>query len=492
MKRVRSRAAQDGASEASADGAVRGSAPALALLVGIAAAVTLAGARLGLHRALFAVHFGLFLLFAMLSSWRLMLPMLAPRRAAVAMPVLPHWPRYTVIVPLRDEPGMAQQIMAGLRGLDYPADRIQALLVVEADDGATRAALLAADPPPFATVLTAPPSALTTKPRACNIALAQATGEFVVIYDAEDEPHPGQLREAASRFALSPLGLACLQAPLRIHPRDDFLGRQFALEYAALFEVVLPALARMGLPFPLGGTSNHFRRSALDAVGGWDAFNVTEDADIGFRLAAAGFTADVLRLPTFEAAPDTLEAWLPQRTRWLKGYVQTWSTAMRKPVRGGLRRFIALQTTLGLAILTGILHGPLVLLAVASSLVALTDLDASSVFWADAVLAVFAWVSTAALLAEGADRAGYPRRRGDLTAAIVYWPMQSLAAGFAIYQLFASPFRWDKTPHRPRVAEPAPAVAVLDPVAPFGVTIPGERRRRPSLRPFRPRAAARA
>ncbi|CAN5246072.1 glycosyltransferase [soil metagenome] len=470
---------------------MRGSAPALALLLAVATALITLVTALGPRRTLTALHLGLFLLFATVSSWRLMLPLLAPRRRSRALQGLSEWPAYTIIVPLRDEAAMAAQILNGLRALDYPADRLDALLVVEADDIATRDALIAARLPPFARVLVAPPGGPTTKPRACNLALREATGELVVVYDAEDEPDPGQLREAAARFAKAPARLACLQAPLRIHPREDFIGRQFALEYAALFEVVLPALARMGLPFPLGGTSNHFRRSALDAVGGWDAFNVTEDADIGFRLAAEGFTAGVLRSPTFESAPDTLESWLPQRTRWLKGYVQTWSTAMRAPRRGGLRRFLALQTTLGLSIVTGVLHGPLVLVAVAAGLVALTDLNASAVFWADLVLVGFSWVSAAALMAEGADRAGFARRPRDLIAAVAYWPIQSLAAAFAVHQLFVSPFRWDKTPHRPRITAPVEALPALDPVAPFGVTIPGERRRRPDLRK-RPRAAARA
>ena len=491
MMRDEGAEAADGLSAASALGAVRGNAPALEAFAALCSGVAIAAILAGPRRTLFGLHIGLFLMFAGLSSWRLMLPFIAPRR--LERPPNPiEWPRYSVIVPLRDEPDMAAQLLAGLRALDYPAERLEVLLVVEADDDATRDALIAARLPPFARVLTAPEGRPTTKPRACNAALREATGELVVVFDAEDEPHPGQLKEAATRFAAASPELACLQAPLRIHPRDDFLGRQFALEYAALFEVVLPALARMGLPFPLGGTSNHFRRAALDAVGGWDAFNVTEDADIGFRLAAAGFIAGVLRSPTFESAPETLEAWLPQRTRWLKGYVQTWSTAMRSPRRGGLRRFIALQTTLGLSILTGVLHGPLVLLAVASGLVALTDLESSALFWADAVLAAFAWVSAAALMAEGADRAGFSRRPRDLIGAVAYWPLQSLAAVYAVHQLFVSPFRWDKTPHVPRVANDAPTPPALDAVAPLGVTVPGERRRRPDLRRARPRAAARA
>ena len=147
------------------------------------------------------------------------------------------------------------------------------------------------------------------------------------------------------------------------------MQRQFALEYAALFEVMLPAYARWGLPFPLGGTSNHFRRAALEAVGGWDDYNVTEDADVGLRLAAQGWRLGVLSRPTFETAPD-FEAWLPQRARWVKGYMQTWGVHMRTPLAGGWRRFAALQLMLGYAILSAVMHGPLALGVAASVIVA--------------------------------------------------------------------------------------------------------------------------
>ena len=133
------------------------------------------------------------------------------------------------------------------------------LIVLETDDHETQAAFAALDLPVGFQVLIAPPGTPQTKPRACNIALERAQGDLVVIYDAEDAPHPTQLREAAARFAADDGRLACLQAPLRIEPDPRFLPDQFALEYAVLFEVFLPALARWRLPFPLGGTSNHFR-----------------------------------------------------------------------------------------------------------------------------------------------------------------------------------------------------------------------------------------
>jgi len=168
-------------------------------------------------------------------------------------------PAYTVIVALYREAEVAADLVAALQAIDYPPDRLQILIVLESDDDATWQALAALPLPAMIEVLAAPPGAPRTKPRACNIALERARGELVTIYDAEDRPSPGQLREAAARFAAGPPRLACLQAPLRIEPDRRLLPAQFALEYAVQFEVLLPALSRIGAPFPLGGTSNHFR-----------------------------------------------------------------------------------------------------------------------------------------------------------------------------------------------------------------------------------------
>ena len=452
--------ARAGLSAASLNGAVRGAAVAKAfgatVLVGFCAAWTI----LGPVRLLGSLHAAFFALFAGVAAWRLVLPFLSrPQPRLLRGPA--RLPRYTVIVPLKDEAPMAAQIVRGLDALRYPRDRLQVLVVLEADDHATHAALIALRLAPHIRVLTCPPHGPATKPRACNVALTQATGELVVVYDAEDEPDPDQLLEAAARFAASPSHRGCLQAPLRVREQADGLRRQFALEYAALFEVVLPALSALRLPFPLGGTSNHFRRETLDDLGGWDAFNVTEDADIGLRLSASGSTLGVLCSPTWEEAPDTLDAWMPQRTRWLKGYVQTWSTLMRRPWRGGVRQVAAVQATLGMAILSGLLHGPLLSLAIAALLLAAIEHHASVVLIADVGLLAFAWMSAVAVLAVGARRAGLRMRWRDALGVIPYWWMQSLAAGFALHQLVRDPFRWDKTPHRPRATPPL-AVAVLD------------------------------
>lgn len=362
-------------------------------------------------------------------------------------------PAYTIIAPLYREAAVAAELVANLTRLDYPRDRLQVLIALEADDHETQAAFGALDLPAGFQVLIAPPGSPQTKPRACNVALERAHGELVVIYDAEDAPHPGQLREAAARFAQADAGLTCLQAPLRIEPDPRFLPDQFALEYAVLFEVFLPALARWGLPFPLGGTSNHFRAEALRAVGGWDPYNVTEDADIGFRLAALGHRLDVITSPTFETSPATLRIWTPQRARWIKGHLQTLAVHARGAAARTPRGAAALVLTLALPVASSHLHGPLfvwLMLQWSGSMLGLC----SAIPAMDWMLVFFGWTCVAIAGAQAQRRAGHRQRPLPLLGAIFYWPLQSLAAAKALRQFIVAPFHWDKTPHTPRAANP--------------------------------------
>jgi cellulose synthase/poly-beta-1,6-N-acetylglucosamine synthase-like glycosyltransferase len=362
-------------------------------------------------------------------------------------------PAYTIIVPLYREAAVAAELVANLTRLDYPRDRLQVLIALEANDHETQAAFAALDLPAGFQVLIAPPGSPQTKPRACNVALERARGDLVVIYDAEDAPHPGQLREAAARFAQDDASLACLQAPLRIEPDPRFLPDQFALEYAVLFDVFLPALARWGLAFPLGGTSNHFRADALRAVEGWDPYNVTEDADIGFRLAARGYRLDVITRPTFETSPATLRIWTPQRARWIKGHLQTLAVHARGPAVRTPRGAVALVLTLALPLASSHLHGPLFIWLLLQSAGSRLDLWAA-VPAMDWMLVFFGWTCIAIAGAEAQRRAGHRQRPLPLLGAIFYWPLQSLAAAKALGQFIVAPFHWDKTPHTPRAANP--------------------------------------
>ncbi len=416
--------------------------------------------------------------FLAVSSWRMALVILSARATLARVDATEcDLPPYTVLVALHDEAEVMDQLVQRLARIDYPQDRLQGLLILEPHDTSTIAAARAARKPDWLKIFIAPPGQPQTKPRALTCALPDVTGDLLTVYDAEDEPDPLQLRESAARFAADAGGnLACLQAPLRIrrmHPAvnpSPFLDRQFAAEYASLFETTLPGMARLGLPFPLGGTSNHFRVDVLRDVGGWDAFNVTEDADLGFRLWARGWRLGVMSRPTWETPPGDLSDWLPQRTRWLKGYMQTWGVHTRRPWRLGLRGAFALTVTVGAGIVSAIVHGPSLAWVAATVMVAaVAGLPPQTPTLALGVLtlgATSAWLSCAI----GARRAGVRYGPTDMLAAPAYWALQSLAAAHAVWRLVREPFAWDKTRHRrdaPSTAtEPVSAYAALDETAP--------------------------
>ncbi|WP_240621579.1 glycosyltransferase [Caulobacter zeae] len=392
------------------------------------------------------------MLFALLATLRLVAA-LTPRRVTATPPLPDHaLPAYTVLAPLYKEASVAAELVASLDRLDYPRDQLQALVVLEADDAETIAAFYALDLPAFVQVLIVPPSGPKTKPKACNHALERARGELLVIYDAEDAPDPGQLREAAARFAAGPAPLACLQAPLRIEipAISGLLPRQFQQEYAAHFEVLLPALARWRLAFPLGGTSNHFKTGPLRAVGGWDAFNVTEDADVGFRLAAAGYGLDVIDRPTLETAPTTWKAWRPQRARWIKGHLATLLVHLRGPAARRPRVALALFLTLFLSLVSTHLHAPIFAGVVLMILLDLAPDGQAVLDGAGLVLFGYAWMGSAIAAAVGRQRAGGRAKALDLLGLPLIWLLQGWAGCHALWQFVRRPHHWDKTPHAPR------------------------------------------
>lgn len=232
-------------------------------------------------------------------------------------------PVYTIVVALYREARAIKGLVTALRQINYPREKLDIKLVLEADDCETREALttmrLAA---PFE-IITAPAIGPRTKPKALNVALPFARGTFTAVYDAEDRPEPDQLRLALEAFAAGDHRLACVQARLTIdNSGDSWLTRLFTAEYASLFDVLLPGLSEWRLPLPLGGSSNHFRTSVLCEVGAWDPYNVTEDADLGMRLARFGYRSAVIASTTYEEAPARLKPWLKQRTRWFKGWMR--------------------------------------------------------------------------------------------------------------------------------------------------------------------------
>lgn len=261
-------------------------------------------------------------------------------------------PIYSILIPVFHETEIMDQLAWALRQIVWPEDRLDIQILLEADDPETLIAAEAAAFPPGTRLTIVPPGRVRTKPNALNFGLARARGDFVCIYDAEDRPHPGQMLEAYRAFQAADDHLACVQAPLVAdNGRAACIAAHWQLEYAIQFHLLLPAMATLRLPLPIGGTSNHFRRSALVEAGGWDAYNVTEDADLGLRFARLGRQVSVLNLPTYEDAPVTFEVWSAQRSRWIKGFIQTWGVLMRNPRELwrelGLWRFMSVQLALG-------------------------------------------------------------------------------------------------------------------------------------------------
>lgn len=362
-------------------------------------------------------------------------------------------PSFTVMVAAYHEAGMMAQLAAALRGIAWPADKIEFCILLEVDDPDTLNAAQAADFPSSTRLIVVPPGGPKTKPNALNYGLSLARGEILTVYDAEDQPHPDQLRAVCEAFKHAPANTVCVQAPLAASNADaGWLAAQWALEYCVQFGLLVPALSIYRMPILLGGTSNHFRRDALLALGGWDAWNVTEDADLGMRLARAGFLTASVRTPTFETAPTEFRVWRAQRCRWLKGFLQTWLVLMRDPLKTcqqlGCVRFLLMQITLGGAVFSPLLHAPF------SALIALA-------LWSGELQVGFAGLSllaTALCVGLAGDLLAPGRWSWMRVLAMVtrpaYWPLHSLAAYQALWELANKPFFWAKTPHRPCDAEP--------------------------------------
>lgn len=402
-----------------------------------------------------ALAVGAMPLFCGLVGLRALAPLVPAPLVSDDPPALPEatLPVYTILVALHREGRIAGRLVQALAALDYPLAKLDIKLVIEADDAETREALKALTLPPTMQVIVAPPGSPRTKPRALNVALPLARGDLTVVYDAEDVPEPDQLRRAAASFARQPEAVVCLQARLTIDNTDDcWMTRFFTLEYAALFDVLNPALARWGLPVPLGGTSNHFRTAALRRIGGWDAWNVTEDADLGLRLARFGYRTADLPSSTFEEAPRTLSAWMRQRTRWLKGFMQTSITHSRHP--GSLIRELGWRGAAGALGLTGgtvasALVYPVLTLASLRELGRPWMDDPVALLWQIGSVTVFG-LGLLAMLAP-ALVAIRRRRLWRLLPFVpllpVYYALVSVAAWRALWELVRSPYRWNKTDH---------------------------------------------
>ncbi len=368
------------------------------------------------------------------------------------------WPIYTILCPLYREAEVVPQFVRAISAFDYPQDRLQVLLLTEQDDEETRVAIARMGLPPSFRVVTVPDGQPRTKPRACNYGLMIAKGSFIVIYDAEDIPDPLQLKKAVLAFANHDIRLACVQAKLGFYnPKQNLLTRWFAIEYALWFHVMLPGLQWARLSLPLGGTSNHFRTDVLRKLGGWDPFNVTEDCDLGLRLAQYHLRTTILDSTTMEEANSNAKNWIRQRSRWIKGYLQTYLVHLRQPwrylIKRRFREFFSLQVLIGGSPSTFLVN-PLmwallaIYIAFRSHVNTQYELLYSAPVFYSAVLCLvfgnFLYLYIHLIACAKSQQYGLI---GWVFTLPLYWIMMSIAAVMAFYQLITKPHYWEKTKH---------------------------------------------
>jgi cellulose synthase/poly-beta-1,6-N-acetylglucosamine synthase-like glycosyltransferase len=366
------------------------------------------------------------------------------------------WPAYSVLVPLHREAPVARQLVEAMRRLDYPEESLDILFLVEADDPETAAALWAAGPPASARIVTVPPGHPRTKPRALNHGLALAAGVYVTVFDAEDIPEPDQLKRAVRLFERAPGQVRCLQARLAIdNLADGWLPLMSGIEYAALFDSIKCGLARAAMPVALGGTSNHFRRADLLALGGWDAWNVAEDADLGLRIARSGGLVLDLPSTTWEEAPVTLGGWFGQRRRWFKGWMQTGISHAREP-RAAIRSMGATGWLVAQLEIVGLVFSaltfPFFSVGLAWSLITgeLWEVGTPLAFAANTLALVVLMMGGLAMLLPaliGLKRRGLWPLAPWLATLPFYLVLVSAAAWMALWDLQRRPFHWAKTEH---------------------------------------------
>ena len=365
-----------------------------------------------------------------------------------------HLPIYTILVPLYKEAGIVPRLVRDINALDYPRTRLDVKLLCEEDDLETIDKIRELALPPHFHLVVVPDSQPKTKPKACNYGLQLSTGAFCVIFDAEDRPDPDQLKKALIAFDAVPDNVVCMQGKLNHFNQDqNMLTSWFANEYSMHFELILPAMGASESPIPLGGTSNHFKTQTLRELGAWDPFNVTEDADLGMRLHREGYRTAMIDSTTLEEANSNVGNWIRQRSRWNKGYFQTWLVHMRHPLQllrqTGFKGFVSFNLTMGSAfvLLMNPIFWALTTIYVITQWGFIESIFPSLVFYAASLMLfvgnfIFIYLNVAGSL----QRGEFGLTRTAMLSPL-YWGLMSYAAWKGFIQLFTNPFYWEKTEH---------------------------------------------
>lgn len=368
-------------------------------------------------------------------------------------------PTYTILCPLYKEAKILNQFIKAMENLDYPKNKLQILLLIESDDTQTYEAAKALKLKAPFQIVVVPDSMPKTKPKACNYGLTQANGDYIVVFDAEDIPEPQQLKKVVLAFQnASNQKIGCIQAKLNFYnPRQNLLTRIFTAEYSTWFDLILTGLQSLNAPIPLGGTSNHFPLTLLKKLGGWDAFNVTEDCDLGMRLVKKGYSTAIVNSTTWEEANSENKNWFWQRTRWIKGYVQTYLVHMRKPYNKtqgwNKQHLLAFQFVVGGKVLAALINPVMWTLTITYFVLRsifgpfIETLFPGPILYMAFFCLVFGNFLYIYYYMIGCAK----REQYDLIKYVflvpLYWLAMSIAAWVAVYKFLASPHQWFKTQH---------------------------------------------
>lgn len=368
---------------------------------------------------------------------------LTPQKLANFKKNNPNLPIYTIFVPLYKEVRKLKSIIKAMSQLNYPKDKLDIKFIVEADDKETNKALAVLSLPDYIQVIKVPFSLPRTKPKALNYATSYIKGEYLCIYDAEDRPNPNQLLKAIGAFKDLSEEYACVQARLGFYnSNENILTKFFAVEYSLWFEYLLKGLSLYDLPLPLGGTSNHFKLSALREVGYWDAYNVTEDADLGIRLYTKGYKVHILDSETLEEAPISLDNWLAQRTRWIKGFIQTFYIFLMQPRNSKL----TITQTFSVCVFVGFSSYSFICMPWLVMVFLFKMNKYIYYLWAlNTVFSLAYMYSSIYYIAK--KKTSISIRFWIIALWPLYFVLHSIAAYMAIFQTFSSPFKWNKTQH---------------------------------------------
>ncbi|PJJ80446.1 glycosyltransferase family 2 protein [Mucilaginibacter auburnensis] len=364
-------------------------------------------------------------------------------------------PIYTIHLPVYKEDKLIKKLIWNLQSIDYPREKLDIKLLIEEDDDKTLNAVRNLDFPAVFEVIVVPFHMPKTKPKACNYGLHFSRGKFLTIYDAEDVPDTDQLKKVVALFNKLPDNYIVIQSALNYFNRNEnFLTRMFTLEYSYWFDYMLPGLDTFDIPIPLGGTSNHFKFEYLIELGGWDPFNVTEDADLGVRAYDKGYKVAIINSTTYEEANNEMFNWVRQRSRWIKGYMQTHLVHMRNPIalwkKIGWKGFLGFNFFIGATPVTFLVY-PLLLCIFFCYVI--FDLETIRTLFPDWVLfmSIINLMVGNILMIYVNMMAVFKRRYYELilfaVANPIYWLLHSWAAYKGLYQLVVKPFYWEKTNH---------------------------------------------